>query len=92
MQSVLKNTGILHAESEMTDTITVELRTAGNPAVLVIPPIKTILSTTGNAYCILSNGLIGTSCWIVIKNRNSIETWSANPITLTSRTTFNLAQ
>jgi hypothetical protein len=91
MQPILKNTGVLHSETDQTDTITVELRNAVN-GTLVIPPIKTILSTTGNAYCILDNSLIGTTCWIVVKNRNAIETWSANPITLTSKTTFNFAQ
>lgn len=92
MRSVLLNGLILHSQPDQADSIIVELRTAGNPAILVIPPIKTILSTTGKAYCILSNSLIGTSCWIVLKQRNGIETWSANPITLTSRTSFNLTQ
>ena len=91
MQPILKNTNTLHSETDQTDTITVELRAAAN-GVLITPPIKTILSTTGNAYCILPNSLIGTSCWIVIKTRNAVETWSANPVTLTSRTTLNFAQ
>jgi len=92
MQPNLRNAGIAHAQSYQADTIIVELRSAGNPAVLVYPPIPTILSTTGEAYCILPNSIIGTSCWIVLHHRNSVETWSANPITITSRTSFAFAQ
>ncbi len=92
MRSALFNAAVLHSQPDQTDSITVELREGANAAVLVVPPIKTILSTTGSAYCILSNSLIGTSCWIVVKQRSGIETWSANPITLSSRTLFNFNQ
>lgn len=92
MRSVLLNAAILHSQADQADSITVELRSAGNPAILVAPPIQTILSTKGTAYCILPNALIGTSCWIMLKHRNAIETWSANPVTLASRTSFNFAQ
>ena len=92
MRPTLLNAGIVHAQPDQTDTITVELRSAGNPALFVVPPIKTIVSTTGKAYCILSNSLIGTSCWIVIRHQSGIETWSANTVTLTSRTAFNFTR
>jgi hypothetical protein len=92
MQPVLKNTGIAHAETDQADSIIIELRNPSNNALLVTPPIHAVLSTSGKAYCILPNSLIGTSCWIVIKHRQSIETWSANPVTLASRTSFSFAQ
>lgn len=92
MRAVLLGAGILHAQGNQADSITVELRTAGNPAVLATPPIKTILNTSGTAYCLLPNSLIGTSCWVVLKNRSAVETWSKNPVTLTSRTSFDFTQ
>lgn len=92
MQSALKNSGIAHAESEQSDSVIIELRNSANPSIAVHPPIHTVLSTNGKAYCILPNSLIGTSCWVVFIHRQSIETWSANPITLSSRTNFNFAQ
>ena len=92
MQSTLLNVGIPHSEADQSDSITIELRTAGNPAILVTAPITTVLSTTGKAYCILPNALIGTSCWILFKHRQAVDTWSANPVTISSRTTFNFAK
>ena len=92
MQSRLKNSGVLHAETDQTDSVRIELRTAGNPVVLQYPPLKAIISTTGKIYCIIPNSLIGTSCWIVIKHSQSIETWSKTPVMLSSRTTFQFAQ
>ena len=91
MQSLLKAVGALHAEPDQTDTITVELLTPGTYA-LVVPPIKTVLNTNGTAYCILSNSLIGTNCWVRIRTRNAVDTWSKNPITITNKTTLALAQ
>ena len=90
--ALLLSASVPHAQADQADSITIELRTAANSAVLAAPPIKTILNTTGTAYCILPNALIGTSCWIVMKHRASIETWSKNPITLSSRTTFSFTQ
>lgn len=92
MQSVLKNSGIAHAETNQSDSVVIELRDAANPSILLTPPIHTVINTNGKAYCILPNSLIGTSCWIVFTHRQSIETWSANHVVLSSRTTFDFAQ
>lgn len=92
MQPVLKNAGTLHSENYQTDSVTIELHDPSNTSNLVHPPIQAVISTQGKVYCILPNSLIGTSCWVVIKHRQSVETWSANPITLASRTNFDFAQ
>ena len=91
MQPRLKNSGVLHAEADQADSVKIELRTAGNPMVLQYPPLDAIIGTTGKIYCILPNSLIGTSCWIVVRHKQSIDTWSKNPVLISSRTTFRFA-
>ena len=86
MQSVLVNQFVEHAQPEQTDTIEVELR-----AGIGTFSTKTVLGTNGTAYVIFPTAYIGQSCDIVIKHRNSIQTWSASPVVLTSRHTYNFA-
>jgi hypothetical protein len=92
MQPVLRNAGIAHSETYQSDSVTIELHNPANTSQLVYPAIQGVISTQGKVYCILPNSLIGTSCWVVLKHRQSIETWSASPIVLTSRTNFSFAQ
>ncbi|HOZ51657.1 MAG TPA: dockerin type I domain-containing protein [Chitinophagaceae bacterium] len=76
MQSTLYNQGRSNDQS-ITDTITVELHPASNPAI-ISAQVKTILNTNTNANCMMhvDNG----NYYIVIKHRNHVETWSANPV------------
>ena len=62
------------------DDITVELR---NTSGALIASTITALKTSGNAVCLFNNQPIG-SYYVVVKHRNSIETWSANPVTIGS--------
>jgi Dockerin type I domain len=39
--------------------------------------------TNGNIACTFPGGSIGNSYYIVLKHRNTLETWSANPVTIT---------
>lgn len=59
------------------DTITVELRSDETPYTKIYS-FKTTLDTAGLAHIILPTTAIDSSYFIVIKHRNSIETWSAN--------------
>ncbi len=88
----LLNCSILHAQDVQSDSVTVELHSSSNPA-NIIATFKTILHANGKAYCIfsLSGGLIGNSYYIVVKHRNAIETWSANPVLFSSRTVYNFS-
>ncbi len=45
-----------------------------------ITPILTMLDTLGNTMFTLPGSFNGHSYYLVLKHRNSIETWSANPI------------
>lgn len=60
------------------DTITVYLRNAASPFAKV-DSIKNILDTSGAGTYIFSNAINGTNYYIVLKHRNSIETWSKSP-------------
>jgi len=86
MQSVLANQFVEHAQPDQTDTIEVELR-----AGIGTFATKTVIGTNGIAYVIFPNAYVGQSCDIVIKHRSSIQTWSASPVTLASRQTYDFA-
>jgi len=76
MKPTLYNQG-QSTDTIITDSITVELHPANNPSA-VAAEVKTILSRNSNANCMMhvANG----NYYIVIKHRNHIETWSANPV------------
>jgi hypothetical protein len=82
-----------HANQEQSDTITILLKPAGNPSGPAAATFKTILYADGRAYCIypLAGGLIGNSYWIVLKHRNAVETWSANPVTISANTAYDFS-
>jgi hypothetical protein len=63
------------------DTISVELRSALAPYGLVTSR-KGPINTSGNGLFIFPAIFSGNSYYVVIKHRNSIETWSKQPISL----------
>jgi hypothetical protein len=76
MEPTLYNQG-QSANTSITDSITIELHPASNPAI-VSAQNKAILYKNSNVQTTMhvSNG----SYYVVVKHRNHIETWSANPI------------
>lgn len=69
--------------SMIPDSITVELRTSSNPFTLVEQK-KVLLQSDGNVQISLNNISNGIPYYLVIKNRNSLETWSSAAITFTN--------
>ena len=87
MKPVLFNTGE-DISSEIADTIIVELRNVNSPYAVV--ESKTVsLKTNGDAYVYLPLAISGGTFYIVVKNRNSIETWSKLPVTFGSLTSYD---
>jgi hypothetical protein len=84
MASALLNQSVAGAASTITDSITVELRNQSSPNAIA-SSIKTILNTDGTATC---NFPISGTYYIVVKHRNAIETWSANPISISAAPTL----
>lgn len=80
MASVLANEQVTGATASQVDTITLELRNPTAPYALVSSG-KTILQTDGTAfYNFPSSG----TYYIVVKHRNGLATWSANPVSMNS--------
>jgi poly(beta-D-mannuronate) lyase len=69
--------GLYSNNTLISDTVTVELRNAGSPYALVEAK-KGVLNTSGNAIIYFTSAVNGTNYFIVIKHRNSIETWSSS--------------
>ncbi len=67
------------------DIITVELRDAVSPFMLSGGPYTANLNTDGTALVTIPASL-GASYYIVVKHRNSIQTWSANPVSFSGST------
>jgi len=85
MNHVLQNQGIAAATITMTDSVVVELRNTFPPYSLVSSS-KTILYTNGSATCFFP---VTGSYYIAIKTRNGLETWSANPVSISSNSNYN---
>lgn len=62
------------------DSVTVELRSQDNPFNLVEQK-KILVNDSGNVNIQLNNVTNNSSYYLVVKHNNSLETWSANPIT-----------
>jgi len=89
--SALYSCMVPHANQQQADTITIELKTTANPHGAPAASFKTILYSDGKAYCVYPSNspLIGNSYWVVVRHRNSIETWSANPVLITLNTNYD---
>jgi hypothetical protein len=70
------------------DTITVELRASASPF-NVIHTIKGLLDTSGNANITFPGSVNGNSYYVVVGHRNSIATWTANPIAFNGNTNYD---
>ena len=87
MASVLMNQGVVSATPDQTDSITIELRSATSPYSLLSSSQQIIPSNGVLTYQGFTS--VGQSCYIVIKHRNHLETWSANPIALSENTIYD---
>jgi len=71
-----------------TDNITVELHSRITPFAQLYSA-SGIISTTGNSTLTFPGAVAGNSYYIVIRHRNTLETWSKNPVLFSGNTTFN---
>lgn len=78
MTPVLMNQGV-GSNPNLTDTIEVQLRLAHPPYSLVASK-KTLLNTDGTAHCVFPP-IIG-SYYIAINHRSTLQTWSADSVTV----------
>ena len=71
------------------DSISVELRDPLSPTSVIFSG-TTLLNVFGNAHISFPPALRGMAYYVVIKHRNSIETWSKLPLVMSNMTTLNL--
>ncbi len=91
MQPVLFNQGIeTNPLSTSVDHVTIKLH-AITPPYHIIDSFTGILSTNGQLSCYFSQAILGNSYYLSIHHRNSIETWSATPIVITSQGNYNFS-
>ena len=69
-------------DAMISDTVQVKIRNSSSPYAIV-DSSKAIVNSSGQGTFIFSNAVNGTNYYIVVKHRNSIETWSsiAKPFT-----------
>ncbi len=89
MKDVLFNQGVYSSPTLITDSVTVALHQSISPFAMVFQT-KTRINQNGTIN-IKGLGSIGQSYYIAIKHRNSIETWSANPVLLTDNTFYDFS-
>jgi hypothetical protein len=84
MRSVLMNQGSSTSSTDV-DEVTVELHDATSYA--TVESTTAMLQTNGTAVATFSSR--SGSYYIVVKHRNSLETWSANPVSVGATASYN---
>jgi hypothetical protein len=87
MTNALANQSVGSSTTDV-DSVTIELHEATSPYDLAYS-VKGILQNNGTVSCMFNNIIHGRDYYLVIKNRNHIETWSANPVTLAASLNYN---
>jgi len=77
--------GFYNGSKMVSDTVTVELHNSSTPYALV-ESNKGVLDTTGYGTFFFTTADNNTPYYIVVKHRNSIETWSASALSFSSDT------
>ncbi len=90
MVPVLLNSGVVSATSTQCDTITVALHNISSPFAQVYT-FKGIINTDGTVSCTFPSAASGNSYYVVVKHRNALDTWSANPVVFTATTNYSFA-
>lgn len=79
MRTVKTNQGISTSSLDEVDDLVIELRNALTPSTVEFQELNAILYTNGYTGIQFPN-LAAGSYYVVVKHRNAIQTWSANPV------------
>ena len=69
------------------DTVTIQLRQSTAPY-NIVSESKSVLQTNGQIR-FSGNASLGQSYYIVLIHRNTVQSWSANPVTITENTFYD---
>ena len=89
MQALLYNQGLSNSLSDC-DDVTVELHQSVFPYTLAYSYTGT-LKVDGQMTCTFPPGALGNTYYVVVKQRNHLEIWSANPITMATTTSYSFS-
>ncbi len=87
MANVLYNQGVTAFSGIECDTVQIELRQSVAPYTMMYT--TTAMLQTDGQMLITGSLPIGQAYYIVLKHRNAVETWSANPVILSDHTTYD---
>ena len=90
MTSALLNQGVVGASATETDSVTVELHSAASPFATVYSKTG-ILDLDGDGTFVFPAGASGNSYYIVVLHRNHLQTWSKDPVTFGTSTTYDFS-
>ena len=76
--------------ANISDTLTIELRNTTG-AYSMAYSAKATIDTTGNASISFPSAALGNSYYIVVKHRNSVETWSASPVLFSTSASYDFS-
>lgn len=91
MTSTLYDLGY-SADLTETDTVLVELYTLGDTYV-PFASAQAVLHNNGQAKVLYANNndISGNPFWVAVKHKNSMQTWSKNPVDFTSNISYNFS-
>lgn len=75
-----------------TDTVSVQLYENVNGIPTHLATYKNLLSASGSINCYFPPAVLGKTCYVVVRQRNHIETWSANPVLISQNMMYNFKQ
>jgi len=87
MTSVLSNQ-LVSTNTNEVDTIMVELHDAATSANIVATATGVIM-TDGTVSLSFPSTVLGNAYYVVFKHRNTIQTWSASPVTISTTTSYD---
>jgi hypothetical protein len=93
LQSTLYNQGMTNPTTDC-DDITIELHDASSPYAMAYS-YTGVLQTDGTVNCTFPAAAAGNSYYVVVIQRNHVQTWSANPVSILASTplyNFSTAQ
>jgi hypothetical protein len=91
MTANLFNLGISTDDTE-TDSVQVNLWSAANLASATPDySVTAVLHTDGSLTAVFPGATLNNSYYVALKHRNSIETWSASPVTIASTSSYDFS-
>jgi hypothetical protein len=89
MNATLSNQGLPNPLTDC-DDVTIELHDATSPFALAYS-FTGVLHTDGTIACTFPAATLGNSYYIAVKHRNAVQTWSANPVTISAVTNYDFS-